>query len=258
MDIKIISDNLKSDIIGRKIMYKEETDSTNNDAKRCMDYPDGSTFIAERQTAGKGRRGRIWEAEKGSEILMTVLLKPPLPPEKISAVTAIVGIAVCRAVRKSGINAEIKWPNDIICRGKKLCGILCEMSVTGIELNYVAAGIGINANTESFLGELSDKATSLRIEKGEPVNREKLTAEVLSEFDKCYAKFLKNGFSAFKEKYEKLCATIGKEVKVVGKETYCANAVGINEDGELLIEFEGKISALNSGEVSVRGIYGYV
>lgn len=258
MNIEIISKNLKSKIIGRKIIYKEETDSTNNEAKRCMDYIEGSTFIAEYQTAGKGRRGRIWKSEKGSEILMTVLLKPTFSIEKIPVITAIAGLSVCRSVRSLGINAKIKWPNDIICNGKKICGILCEMSVTKDALNYVAVGIGINANTDSFCDELTDKATSLKIEKGEAINREELTANVLSEFDKCYSIFLIEGFAAFKEEYELLCATLGKDVKIIGKDVYSANAIGINENGELLIESKGKISVLNSGEVSVRGIYGYI
>lgn len=258
MNIEIVKSILKSELIGRKIIYFEETDSTNNEVKRHADAKDGSVFIAEYQTAGKGRRGRIWESEAGAEILMSVLLMPNIPPEQIPALTAVAGLAVCRAIRSFGLDAGIKWPNDIVINGKKLCGILCEMFTMG-ESSKIAVGIGINANTKSFDGELESKATSIYLQTGKRISREELTAAVLLELDKCYANFLKNGFSSLLKEYSSLCLTLEKKVEIVtGNSSYFAKAVGITMNGELLAETENGIKIINSGEVSVRGIYGYV
>lgn len=244
--------------LGKSFVVTEETDSTNSDAKRNCNMEEGTVFLAERQTAGRGRSGRKWESESGLGIWMSILLKPSAGTENVSSITLVAGLAICRVFRKLGVDAYIKWPNDIVVNGKKICGILVESLISGNEISVVA-GIGINANHSSFEEELKDKATSYFIEKKEVCNREYLVGLLLESFDGYYRQFINNGFGSISEEYKKLCITLGKRVRVVNADSdYEAEAVDITTDGELIINKNGEKIILNSGEVSVRGIYGYV
>lgn len=235
----------------RKIVHMKVCDSTNEVAKRRSDLPDGTLFIADNQTAGKGRLGRRWESEKRSGIYMSLLLKPDIAPNNAAQLTLIAGLAVAKAL---GGEAMIKWPNDVVIGSKKVCGILTELSHGSL-----ICGIGINVNTSQFDDELKDKATSLAIVTGKRHSPEKLTAAVLDEFEPLYRKFLKDGFSALSEEYKKLCITLDKSVSVLknGSEIR-GTAVDISADGGLILQTENGRITVTSGEVSVRGIYGYV
>lgn len=251
-----IQDGLNTEFIGRKIVCMEETDSTNNTAKASSDMPDGTLFISEIQTGGKGRLGRAWSSPKGIGIWMSLLLKPEILPQDVAQITLIVGMAAAKSV---GCGAKIKWPNDVVIGTKKLCGILTEMSAEIERVNYIVAGIGINVNTESFDGKLGEKATSLYIETGKKYERCGIIRAFLEEFEVLYKKFLTGGIAALTEDYRQLCVTIGREVSVIyPNRTINGKAVGINDEGELIVETENGIIAVSSGEVSVRGIYGYV
>lgn len=251
-----IKSGLNTKFIGQNVFVYSKTDSTNNRAKAEHTVPDGSLFIAEIQNHGKGRLGRDWEAPERVGIWMSILIKPDLAPSDVSQITLIAGLAVCRAL---GHNAKIKWPNDIVIGSKKVCGILTEMSAEINMVNYVVCGIGINVNIESFDGELSKKATSLLIETGEKHNRARIVQSVLTEFEILYTDFLENGLKNILTEYKSLCVTLNRDVQVVYKhETIIAAAVDIAEDGSLIIEKDGKRITVSSGEVSVRGIYGYV
>lgn len=251
-----IQEGLNTEFIGRKIVCMEVTDSTNNAAKAATGMPDGTLFISEIQTGGKGRLGRAWTSPKGTGIWMSLLLKPKILPSDVAQITLIVGMAVAKSI---GCGAKIKWPNDVVIGTKKVCGILTEMSAEIERVNYVVPGIGINVNIESFDSELSEKATSLYIETGEKFERCAIIRAFLEEFEVLYKQFLKDGIAALAEDYRELCVTIGREVSVIyPNRTVNGKAVDINEEGELIVETENGKIVVGSGEVSVRGIYGYI
>ena len=249
---------LSTSYIGTNILYTDRVDSTNEMAKRNHASAHGPVFIAETQDAGKGRLGRRWESPRGSGIWMSVLLKPDMPPDRVSEMTLAAGLAMCRAI---GGNAAIKWPNDIVIGSKKVCGILTEMAAepdTGT-VGYVVCGIGINVGMTEFPEGLKDKATSLFIETGRRTDRNELIAKALSEFEPIYGKLISGGFASIQDEYCANCVTLGREVRVIRRG---CEVTGIAEDidsgGSLTVDTaDGRIT-VSSGEVSVRGIYGYI
>lgn len=252
-----ISDDLKTSFIGQNIVFYDSIGSTNNEAKRNFDSADGTLFIADLQTAGKGRLGRAWQTKKGTAIAMSLLLKPKISPTDVSKITLVAGLSVCRAL--SDFGAKIKWPNDIVTDGKKICGILTEMSAEINMVNYVVLGIGINVNDTSFPDELKDKATSLYLTSGKKHSRAKIIRKILEEFEILYSKFLKNGLLNIIDEYKKNCVNIGKVSQAVYKDkTIIGTAVDITPDGELVLKTDTETINISTGEVSVRGIYGYV
>lgn len=229
-------------------------DSTNLEAKRNSQMEDRTVFTAVTQTGGRGRLGRKWVSDENG-LWMSVLLKPDISPAQCSLVTLVAGLAVCSVVENSGI----KWPNDIVTGSKKVCGILTEMSSSAGKLDFIVCGIGINLNNEKFPEELSEIATSVYLEKGVKTDREKFLEMLLSRFEFYYSRFIENGFSCLVDEYRKKCITLGKNVTVSrAGEIYPAKAVDINENGELIVETENGTETVMSGEVSVRGIFGYV
>ena len=251
-----ITKRLETEFIGRKLIIFDETDSTNTQAKLHSAYPDGSVFIAEVQNHGKGSRGRQWSSPRGTGIWHTILLKPDISLTEVSQITLIAGLAVCRAI---GINSQIKWPNDIVIGSKKVCGILTEMSAETDMINYVVCGIGINANDSSFPAEISHRATSMYLESGKKYVRNEIIARLLNEFEGVYKKFLENGLTAVLDDYKKSCVTLGREVNVIFKhKTVTGRAVDIDDSGALIVETDSGRITVNSGEVSVRGIYDYI
>lgn len=255
---------LNTRILGRELFCYSETDSTNTRAKAAgeADGADGSLFIADLQTAGKGRRGRSWEAEKGTIVAMTYLLRPEIDIACVSRITLVAAVALARALTEiDGIKPQIKWPNDVVVNGRKVCGILTEMSSEGFDINYVVVGIGINVYNESFPPELSDRATSIKLENGVGYNRSKLIAAVTNEFEQLYNQFMENNDLSFlKEEYDSLLVNKDRQVYVIsGDEKKEYTALGLSSDGGLLVRNSaGEIQNIISGEVSVRGIYGYV
>lgn len=264
----ITAEELKSQIdtqwAGQHICYYEETDSTNIRAKQLGEegMPHGTLAVADRQSAGRGRRGRGWETPKGCSICMSILLRPEIPPVKAPMLTLVMAQSVAEGLKEAtGVDVQIKWPNDIILNKKKLVGILTEMSTEIDYINHVVIGVGINVNMTDFPEELKEKATSLKIEMGHSLKRSPIIAAVMRSFEKNYAFFLEAGdLKPIQKAYNNLLVNREKEVRILGaKEEYNAFALGINEDGELLVRREdGTVEAIFAGEVSVRGIYGYV
>lgn len=245
--------NLEKSVPGR-VYYFKSVKSTNTEAKNTENVPDGSVFIAESQTGGRGRLGRKWASPGGRGIWMSIYLTPEIPAADVSLLTLTAGLAVCRVIKKS----QIKWPNDVLINGKKVCGILTEMSAEIDRTAKVIVGMGINVNNEFFSIDLIDKATSLYLETGEKHSREKLAAEILKEFFALYADFKERGFSAIATEYKRKCVTLGREVVVIknGGEIR-AVAEDITPFGELVVKTENGFLTVNSGEVSVRGLLGY-
>lgn len=248
----------------RKIEYYDTLDSTNIRAKRLAEEgaPHGTLVVAEHQEAGRGRRGHAWTSPAGTGIFMTLILRPDILPSSASMLTLVAALAVYEGIRENtGLETVIKWPNDIVAEGKKLCGILTEMSAELEGIHYVVIGIGINANMTGFPEEVSEIATSVRIHTGKMIRRSLLIAAVMEAFEKYYGVFLENGsLSGLVNVYNEHMANLGREVKVLDPEgAYTGTALGVNERGELLVQkTDGTVTSVVSGEVSVRGIYGYV
>lgn len=264
LTLEEIEGYLKTDFIGRKIYYYDSIDSTNDKAKQmAREELEGTLVIAEEQIEGKGRLGRQWLSPKAKGIWMSLILKPKLEPYNVGSITLLGAASVYKALEKMGIESQIKWPNDILINGKKLAGILTEMSAELNMINYLVMGIGINVNLEGedLPDDLKNSATSLKIEEGEEIDRKILVANILNEFEKLYIPFLneKSNSKAI-EICRKNSATIGKEVRIIqGKKERLGKAVDINEKGELLVEFQdGELEKIFAGEVSVRGLDRYI
>lgn len=255
-----LEQGLKTKTMGQTIYFYEETDTTNNRARELAleGASEGTLVVAEKQTAGRGRRGKVWESPLGTGIWMSLVLRPQIAPAEASVLTLLCGLATAEAIEaETGLSAGIKWPNDILINGKKAVGILTEMDCEMSEVHFVIPGIGINVNTASFPPEIAEIATSLYLECGKTVSRRRLVHRVLERLEEHYETFLRTGsFAAMLEDYRKHCITLGKEVHVLGREPFFAEALDITPEGELLVRRadNGKEEVVFSGEVSIRGV----
>lgn len=254
---------LQTKQIGQNLVFLDIVDSTNNEARRQAEQgaPDGTLVVAVEQNAGKGRRGRSWISPKGTGIWMSMILRPNIPPEYASMLTLVAAMAVESGIRQvTGLTGQIKWPNDVILNDKKVCGILTEMSTEMERIHYVVIGIGINVSIREFPKELADKATSLLLCTGRIVSRARLTAAVAEAWEAYYGRFLQTlNLDLLIEEYNDNLVNRNREVKVLAPGgAYTGICRGINEKGELLVETSHDMRVVVSGEVSVRGIYGYV
>ncbi len=276
-----ILDRLRSEYMGRSLYYYEETDSTNARIGELAGEgaPTGTLAVADMQTAGRGRRGRGWSSPPGMNIYMSLLLRPDIDPSDAPMITVIMALAVCEAVTEmtGGADAQgredagsdipvarIKWPNDIVVSGRKVCGILTEMNMEAGHISGVIVGVGINVNQgerELFPEEIRDTATSLKLECGHTIDRSELIASVMERFETEYERFLSAGDLGFmKERYEQHLVSLDREVRVLDPQgEYTGISRGIDARGELLVETpDGELHRVYAGEVSVRGLYGYV
>lgn len=253
----------KTQWAGCEIFYFPSIDSTNTKASQLAEegYPTGTLVVAEGQESGKGRRGRNWASPEGNGIFMTLILKPEINPNNASMLTLVAALAVSKAITKcTGRPAGIKWPNDIVMNGKKVCGILTEMSAQFDYVNHIVIGIGINVHNKSFPEELSHMATSLYLESKEHFNRAALIEEILEQFEGYYAVYLKTeDLRGLVKEYDINLVNRNQQVKVLDpKEPFEGKAMGITPRGELIVDTWESRKLVYAGEVSVRGIYGYV
>lgn len=250
--------------LGCEVNCFYETDSTNRQARKLAEEgaPHGTLVAADSQSAGRGRRGRSWSSPHGTGVWMSFVLRPQLAPVKASMLTLAAGMAAADGIRRvSGLSSQIKWPNDVVIQGKKVCGILTEMSTEEDSIRYVVVGIGINVNTDEFPPEIADVAVSLKQVLGCELKRAPLIGAVLESFGQYYSRFMEYGdMTGLMDEYNDMLANRGKEVRVLDPSgSYEGTALGIDKEGCLLVEREdASVSAVISGEVSVRGIYGYV
>lgn len=251
---------LHNKIIGKNLTVLDSVNSTNDYLKKLGNEgcENGTVVAAREQTRGKGRLGRTWQSKKDDGIAFSVLLRPNVAPSEVSAITPLAGLAVCKAIREyTKLDCVIKWPNDIIVGRKKLVGILTEMSAEFDAVEYVITGIGINVDHTSFPEEIAFKATSLLLETGRHIDKNEFLACVLEHLEN---EFVKNNLeltpTALSE-YTDLCATVGRSVTFQrGTRRISGMAVGVSEHGELKVMMsDGTISLVNSGEVTVQGIY---
>lgn len=264
MTVEELNRYLPEGTLAGDIFYYDSIDSTNEEAKRkaAQGAPDESLCFADNQTAGKGRRGRRWISPKGEDIFFSLLLRPELPVESASMLTLVAALAAAAvSERYSGEACGIKWPNDIVLHNKKICGILTEMGLEMNDISYIVVGVGFNVNRAEFSEDISDMATSLCRETGKKIPRARFLADFLIEFMSRYRKFLKEqNLVSFVEEYESRLVNIGRKVKIIRKgQEEIQTAIGINEKGELIVQKEnGELETVFTGEVSVRGLYGYV
>ena len=242
-----------------------ETDSTNSACRRLAleGAPDGTVVLADCQTAGRGRRGRSFQSPAGKGLFFSILWRPDCAPEQLLPLTALSAVAVCRAIRQvCGAQAQIKWPNDLVLSGRKLAGILTEMALEGESghVSHVVVGIGINVHQRltDFDGEVVQIATSLDLALGGSVCRAQLAAALLEEMDILRREVL---FAPEKwlAEYRAACLNIGKTVQLIwGEEREPAQALAVDDRYGLVVRHrDGRVETLRSGEVSVRGLYGY-
>jgi len=249
----------KGDIIGREIIYFDSTTSTNDAAieiAREREYPEGIVIVAEMQTDGKGRLGRRWVSPPGVNLYFTVLLKALFPPTQVSIITLAAAVAAVSAIREhAGLNAQIKWPNDILVNNKKTGGILVEMTYNKHSPCMLAVGIGINVNMslDALTHEIRPFATSLKIEKGDSIDRAKLLGKILAELEKIYKILLNGNKRALIKEWLRLNCTIGKKIAVRTPEGIITGiAEGISNNGELFVRLlSGKVETVRAGEVTI-------
>ena len=221
----------------------------------------GTLVVAERQVSGRGRRGRPWHSPKGSGIWMSILLRPQIHPMSASMLTLVAAMAVYDAISSRVEGCAIKWPNDIVINGRKVCGILTEMSSELDNIHYVVIGIGINVNTDDFPEDIAAVAVSMHVITGEYYKRAEIIADVWKSFEKYYDQFLQTeNLSLMVESYNQRLVNMGRKVYIEERGSqYEGTACGIDSEGALLVEkTDGTRTAVISGEVSVRGVLGYV
>ena len=256
---KILS-GLQTNWVGCEIVYFEETDSTNRQARLlALDgAAHGTLVIADRQSAGRGRRGRGWISPAGEGIFMSLIVRPDMPPSRVAKMSLMLALAVARAIeRETGLIARIKWPNDIVIDGRKVCGLLLEMDATAEKVNSIVAGVGINVHQKAFDEEIAHTASSLDLLSGRRVSRSAIVRAFLEEFERAMAL----ADEAMMDAYCKRSATIEQRVQVIALDgTYTGVAKGITQSGSLLVAPDegGAVREVLAADVSVRGIMGYV
>lgn len=254
-----ISYGLATKRIGRCIHYFTTIGSTNQEAKRIAaeGASEGTIVVAEAQTSGRGRMARAWFSPEKGGIWFSVILRPALHPTEAAKFTFMGAVAVARAIRKmTGLAAEIKWPNDIHFEGRKLVGILTELSAEMDAINYIVMGIGINVNVESneFPPELQETASSLKRETGCDISRQGLLREILAQLEALYDQVMLQGFELVFAEWREMNCTLRHEVKVISSsQQFTGLALDIDNDGALLVKkANGEIEKVVSGDVSVR------
>ncbi|GBD96439.1 bifunctional ligase/repressor BirA [bacterium BMS3Abin06] len=249
----------KGGIIGREIIFFESVPSTNDKAFEIgqqKENPEGIVVIADSQTCGKGRLGRRWISPPGVNLYFTVLLKPPFPLKESFILALAAAVAATTAIRKyTGLDARIKWPNDILINNRKSCGILTEMKSGKDRINLMAVGIGVNVNMlpDAFTDDIKPFTTSLKIESGLSFERDKLLREILAELEKAYKNLLTGNKRALINDWLRLNCTIGNEISVQSRTGIISGiAAGINDNGELLVRpSSGEIERVSAGDVTI-------
>ena len=259
LSVDEVREKLSTARIGRHLVCLPETASTNADAFRLAEAgaEEGMTVIADAQSGGKGRRGRVWSSPAGVNLYCSVVLRPAILPHEAPQLTFLSAVAVARAIEKTtALKPEIKWPNDVLINGRKVAGLLNEMSAETDGINFVILGIGINLNMRllQFPADLRSPATSLLLEQGHPVNRAQFAARVLGELDCLYADFLQHGFGPVRGEWQQRCNANGRMVVVseAGLESVRGLFDGVDGDGALLVRFpDGTVERILNGDVKV-------
>ncbi|MGM9540715.1 biotin--[acetyl-CoA-carboxylase] ligase [Anaerovibrio sp.] len=253
---ELITHNLQTRLLGQTVISFEDIPSTNDEGKKvaAAGADEGTVIVSEMQSTGKGRLERSFFCPRGG-VWFSVILRPDFLPQEAPKCTLLAAVAVAKAMREQGLEAGIKWPNDIYCRGRKLTGILTEMSAEMDRINYVVIGTGINVNIpqSSFPADIRDKAGSMSDMLGHDVNRVSFLQSVLRHMEELYVDVLKNGFAGLLDQWRRYSITLGQEINVLGmQEAFAGTAKDIDDDGALLVETDGGIRRVLAGDVSIR------
>ena len=257
-NISKIKESLKSKKFGNEILYFEKVDSTNLIAKflAINGASEGTIILSDVQLKGKGRSGKKWESPPGG-IWFSIILKPTISPSKAPLITLATGVAVAKTLKKLGVEAKIKWPNDILINDKKVCGILTEANASHDFVDYVVVGIGIdtNLNLDTLPPLIKERSTTLKNELKHDINNVKVITEILSEFEITYEKLQEEKFDEILHEWRNLSQTIGNYVEIkqpLGK-ILEGHAVGIDNSGALIIESSnGELKKIISGECALK------
>jgi BirA family biotin operon repressor/biotin-[acetyl-CoA-carboxylase] ligase len=249
----------KTKVIGRDIQVFEQTTSTNDVIEKLArdGVKEGVVVFAESQTKGRGRLGRKWVSPARKGLWFSVLLRPDLRPQETTQLTVAAATALRRAIHdETGLSPEIKWPNDILIRGKKVAGILTELSAEVDRVKHIILGIGVDVNLVAgeFPPELRKTATSLKIETGETITRAELAVAILRELDHDYARVCRGCFAEVADEWEENCTTIGKDATVqIGDRRIRGCAESLGDDGALLLRTEhGRLETITGGDVTLK------
>jgi BirA family biotin operon repressor/biotin-[acetyl-CoA-carboxylase] ligase len=253
---------LTTNLIGHPVYYWSTIDSTMDAARRmvesrsCSDMSEGAMFITDEQTSGRGRLQRNWWAPAGSSLLLSLLFRPPLRPYQAHRLIMVCSLAVCDAIQQvTGLDAQIKWPNDILIRHRKVCGILSELDIVGSRLNYAIVGIGINVNTDlSGAPPFVSPATSLLAETGRLTSRLQLLVALTSSVEQRYLALCKG--HSFHDEWAGRMATLGQHVHAsTGVEQWYGLAAGVDSDGALLLCLQdGRVQRIIAGDVTLQPV----
>lgn len=251
-----VTSGLDTRILGKVVHFFPTIDSTQHQAHALAKEgaPEGTVVIADEQVGGKGRLGRVWHSPPSTGIAMSLLLRPKLELHRCPQLTLLAAVALVEAIREeTDLPVMIKWPNDILLNGKKICGILTELNAESDCINYLIIGMGINVNTPSFPEEIGQIATSLMLEKGEPVKRVKLIQNILGKLEYLYEQYLEEGFAPIKARWESHAISVGKRVTIRQLSgTMVGLALGIDDDGVLLVQKDdGKIEKVYSADIEI-------
>ncbi len=252
----MVRQQLKGSLFGKRIYHFFKTDSTNRVALELghAGEPEGAVVLAEEQTAGRGRAGRVWHSERAAGIYVTLLLRPRIAPVQASLLTMMAGLSAHAAIQaQTGLAVDIKWPNDLLIRGKKAGGILTEMHAEPGQVRFVIVGLGLNVNQEKFPSELGSVATSLRIETGKQQSRLELLVRLLREFDNDYNRFLREGAASVTQRFEGVSSYAqGKRVRVTnGIESFAGTTAGLGREGLLQVKRDdGEVVTVIAGDVA--------
>ncbi|WP_442601069.1 biotin--[acetyl-CoA-carboxylase] ligase [Paenibacillus sp. KN14-4R] len=261
LDIPVFLSKLETQTLGRSLHYYDEVDSTQTIAQQKIaeGAPEGTLIIAESQTAGRGRMGRKWHSPKGKGIWMSLVLKPQIPIHFAPQLTLLTAVALCRTIRREcNVDIGIKWPNDLLIDGKKVCGILLESSAEDERIKHIICGIGISANLslEDYPPELHAIATSLAIASGKEVSRESLIVAILKELEQLYQLYHEEGFASIRLLWEALSVTLHRPIQVHTPRGGIVEGIasGIDESGGLrIVSTQGEELCVFSGDVELFG-----
>jgi BirA family transcriptional regulator, biotin operon repressor / biotin---[acetyl-CoA-carboxylase] ligase len=252
----LLREQLKGSLFGKRIYHFFKTDSTNRVAIELgyAGEPEGAVILAEEQSTGRGRAGRTWHSERAAGIYATLLLRPKISPMQAPLLTMMAGLSAHAAIQaQTGLQLDLKWPNDLVLNGKKLGGILTEMYADTSLVRFVVVGIGINVNQEKFPAELSGVASSLRVETGKNLSRLELLARLLREFETDYNRFLREGAKSVTDRFTRASSyAVGKKVRVTnGSDTFTGLTAGLAPEGLLRVEREdGQTVTVIAGDVT--------
>jgi BirA family biotin operon repressor/biotin-[acetyl-CoA-carboxylase] ligase len=242
--------------VGQVIHHREELPSTNDLARELAEEGagHGEVVVAERQTAGRGRRGRTWVSPARRNLALSVVLRPDLPVARASEVTLVAAVAICDALRQAGVDAGIKWPNDVLVRGRKIAGILTELAAETDRVQWVVLGIGVNVNTraEDFPEELRGEVTSLLLERGQSAPRALFAAACLTSLEAWLDRHAEEGFEPVRAAWRERSVTLGREVQVrTDGGEITGTAEDIDQGGALLVRTAAGLERLHSGDVTL-------